>query len=601
MVLKRVASILAVVSMLFTSLTIPVNAELSVNIGGSTGGSWYQGDGGMDKAWSPGNLSNRSGYRISIYYAPQAQDDSGNYLYDDNGDPVYDWDQVKPVGNKIDIRRDAMRNNDDGSVRAPNVWGYRSVWDYLSYGGAYKTTFKGQGYDSTDDKPYIYYYYQFTNQDRYNRNTSSEHYSNMYVCALFNSGTLTYDYSDETGAGANITDESFIGENSSYMNIVNRLEKINSSTSDEKIKNIINDTLLKLQKSNDYVRAHYDLPLVNNSSEKTSGNIVSDNNVDDLSNYLINPVILNLISDACNGKFTAEDFYFGSWDGAYSTDWETKASTEKKYPRGTYKMIVETMTTTGLGDGIGVLTSYTLADSIAKYNNSKELVYVMLGSGEYLNDMANSLTLIKKDSVLRFGTEERFMGDKIENDEPQKIDVSKDWTNKELWEECDSEGILGNYSGLAVIDSDSISAKADIGVGSMINEVSVSWLGKENLGVTNIQVSMDANDLSKILSDSDINVICQAFTIEDVNTIAEQAGITDAGAKLQLTALCDSIRRGMEYGLSESDIRAIIRDAYNWDSYDTATKQQKINSYGDGVNKQIWFTSLYSIQTVLSI
>ena len=98
----------------------------------------------------------------------------------------------------------------------------------------------------------------------------------------------------------------------------------------------------------------------------------------------------------------------------------------------------------------------------------------------------------------------------------------------------------------------------------------VSRVGKPDLGVTGLQINMDANDLSTLLSEDDINDICAAFDNEDVNLIAQKAGLEDDGYKLQLTALCDAIRRGRAYGLDSPEIKVAIRDAYNWDGYDTA-------------------------------
>lgn len=518
--------------MLIASLSLPASAALNENISGANSGSGYSGNLGMDTAWSPGSISNRSGYRISIYYAPQEQNESGEWVYNENGEPVYDWSQVQQVGNIIDIRRDAMceKNNKD-KIILPNKWGIWSVWDYLKwYGGAYKGSFESQKQGKKD-----YYYYQFTNNDRYVRNTNE----NVYMCALFNPISLTN--TDNFGAG--IENNSFVGENSSYMKIYNQLKKIESSTSDDKTKQLIAETIDKLEESNNYVMGEYNLPLIDNSSEhKGSG---ADNSTDDLKQYLINPVILSLIAEASNGKFTAEDFYFGAWDGNDSVEWETIPSDKKKYTRGTYKMIIENMTATGNGDGANLLCCYTLADSIAMINDKGTSVFVQLGDTVYLDDMANSLMLRKADSVLRFGNTDRFMGDLIDyTNQPVKIDVSRELHDSSFWKECSEDGILGNYSGLAVIDSDSIYSRADVSKSQIVNEVMVSRVGKPDLGVTGLQINTDAAELSQFVSSDAINALCAAFDNEDVNLIAERAGLEDDGFKLQLTALCDAIRRG---------------------------------------------------------
>lgn len=554
---KLISAMIASI-MLIASLSLPASAALNENISGANSGSGYSGNLRMDTSWSPGMVDNRSGYRISIYYAPQEQNESGEWVYNENGEPVYDWSQVQQVGNIIDIRRDAMcETNNKDKIILPNRWGIWSVWDYLKwYGGAYKGNFKSQKQGNKD-----YYYYQFTNEDRYVRNTNSD----VYMCALFNPISLTN--TDDYGAG--IEDSSFVGENSSYKKIYNQLKKIESSTSDDKTKQLIAETIGKLEESNNYVMGEYNLPLVDNSSERKSGK--ADNSTDDLKQYLINPVILNLIAEASNGKFTAEDFYFGTWDGNDSVEWETIPSDKKKYPRGTYKMIIENMTATGNGDGANLLCCYTLADSIAMINDKGTSVFVQLGVNSYLDDMANSLTLRKTDSVLRFGNTNKFMGDLIDYpNQPVKIDVSRELHDDNFWKECSEDGILGNYSGLAVIDSDSIYSRADVSKSQIVNEVMVSRVGKPDLGVTGLQINTDAAELSQFVSSDAINALCAAFDNEDVNLIAERAGLEDDGFKLQLTALCDAIRRGRAYGLDSSEIKVAIRDAYNWDGYDTA-------------------------------
>lgn len=181
MKLKRVLSAILCAALLFTGTTLPVDAAISFNGGG---GNTYPGSGAgkANWAWSPGNISSRFGYRISVHYAPQQQDSAGNYLTDDNGEPIYDWSQEWQVGHTIDIRQDPMVNRDTNSIIKPSQWGLWSAWNYNEKGGAFGQQFRAGWNDGSQS----YYYYGFNNDDRYIRNSDS----NAYMCAIFNTDTV---------------------------------------------------------------------------------------------------------------------------------------------------------------------------------------------------------------------------------------------------------------------------------------------------------------------------------------------------------------------------------------------------------------------------
>lgn len=593
---KKLVSGMVATVMLLSSLSVPVSAEIRENIAGSNiypGSSGYGGK--VDWSWSPGRVFNRFGYRISIYYAPQKQDDSSNYVYKD-GEPVYDWTQGQPVGRTIDIRQDAMLNNNDdrNTVTAPNQWGFWSVWRYLDNGGAYQYNLDGGEFASlfheNGDVPNNknYRYYQFTEGDK-----SSVEDSNNYICALFNDSTLkegTKSVNNDTNTAVAIESDA----------IKNKLASIVEMSPDKA--DVVKETQNKIQDSANYVVSHNTLPLVNAIAEKTN-NI---DNKEDLKKYMINPTILRLISEACNGKFTAEDFYLGTWDGPDSTDWETKSSEKKMYTRGTYKMIIENMTTTGIGKENGWLCSYTLADSLAMGQiSSIATIWDEFSSdsaklNDYLNGMANSLKLAKADPVLHFGTTDRVMGDRVEsfngaNIESDNIDYLLGNPNH-----FSQDGILGNYSGLAVIDSDSIYSRTNPSTGLLINEISVSKIGvpagdkgkQNNLMQSTMQISINASDLSSITGNDEIvNKFVGALATEDVASVLSILGvqkyvtgseeqvtdeyITESG---KLTALCNSIRQAKEkYRLGSNGgytVEDILKIGYTWGTKSDESRNQ---------------------------
>ena len=66
--LKRVISLLVCI---FTLVSMVLPADAAININGG-GGNLYSGPGGggaADWDWSPGNINNMFGYRISVYYS----------------------------------------------------------------------------------------------------------------------------------------------------------------------------------------------------------------------------------------------------------------------------------------------------------------------------------------------------------------------------------------------------------------------------------------------------------------------------------------------------------------------------------------------------
>lgn len=558
--LKKLVSGMVASVMLFTCLSLPANANININIAGGGGleNHSYAGGAASDK-WSPGNIHNRFGYRISVYYAPQKTDGNGEYVYE-NGEPVYDWDgpDAAQMGKTIDVRMDAMTL--DGNEVLPKQCGTKGIWEYLNRDGGAPIYSKFDRFRSIVNSNNDYFYYRFNGENPNQKN---------YICALFNTDTLKNYYGWNSGTDK-ISDSQLIdkmtGAGSPYDRVMKRLEEID--TSDEKVAKIINDVKDKLGESNKQIKEYgvFNLPIINNRAE---GNHDSADTTDRLRNYLIHPAILEMISEATCGGFTAEDFYFGTWAG--------RNGSSDKYKRGTYKLVIENMTTTGVN---GPLTSYTLADSIAVGTVNGNDVYSQLGPFEYADGMVNTLTLKHSDPVLKFKNLftddgiQMFMGDILYPfDDPVYSKITSDnWTakNTPVLDYAKPNEFIGNYSGLAVIDSDSIYSRANVSKGKIINEVMVSWIGDADLGVTGLQINMDANDLSTLLSEDDINDICAAFDNEDVNLIAEKAGLKDDGYKLQLTALCDAIRRGRAYGLDSSEIKVAIRDAYNWDGYDTA-------------------------------
>lgn len=303
---RKIISSLVASVMLISALTMPVNA-LEIN-GGSGTATNNGGSGQADWDWST-NCLNRTGYRISFYFAPVAE---GSNIQS----PTYDWTKAERVGNTIDVKAGYIRvNNDPKTIIHPDEWGTNGAWQYLEKGGPMGQNFNER--KMVGDYGQTYYYYQWMEEDKKILNDP-----NVYVCAVFNKEVL--NASDKFSQA--ILDRD-------YDDLLAKLEAVQGSVTTTDGTDPVGSAIENLKASRFIIDKGYNywtIPMVSGNENSSyieylgytdaNGNDrithhdfrkAGANDEDGLNYYLMNPTILNLLGEATGGNFTAEDFYFG--------------------------------------------------------------------------------------------------------------------------------------------------------------------------------------------------------------------------------------------------------------------------------------------------
>ena len=416
-----------------------------------------------DWGWEEGVKTR--GYKVSIWFSPQVPLDPSNpnsdYLYDENGTPVFMWDDMKyltdvdyqrwspvQIGNTVYFRNSALKDK-KGNNFTPYFWNEDTIYDQTTRGIEYDRS----NYNA--DKGNFYYYLLPSTVERTNEKMIEE------VDSYYNFALDKLNLIEQMGKKYN-ADGSINKGYAELYDFISRMYDMNQEnkelykTYDSKY--LLNSSNKKRYFSRNSFPAPFGTALVGKDEGESAEYIKS---------YFLNPhTINNLIWTAFisereklnNDLITEETFeqkYLSVYDFVYGrymdNSWEVRSDDYEDldyvFPRGQYKVFIEPVDFRYYAGTYGVMSWRDMMLEYQQKGNNRTPVYSIKTA---VQGLADCLALEKEEKALHVNGTVLGAGNNLSN----FIGDTKGWESRVVSTAQDFTNTLG----VGVVTSASINA-----------------------------------------------------------------------------------------------------------------------------------------------